>query len=181
MSEIKILHLSDIHFRKKKSKNKDDDNKLSRQDVQQKLIDTVSSHLKENTPPGVVAVTGDIAFSGKKPEYDDALEFFEKLKSILPKETEFLAVPGNHDVDRDEVEKNGAKQGFGDLVPGKVLSRNRVIVVFNLLNHNHFFQKIILSFLPIYLPGKFPQIKQLHYHPNIYICRVFHHLYNFLL
>jgi formylglycine-generating enzyme required for sulfatase activity/predicted MPP superfamily phosphohydrolase len=105
MSTITILHLSDIHFRKKKSKNKNDEDKLSRQDVQQKLIDTVSRHLKENTAPGVAAITGDIAFSGKKPEYDDALEFFEKLKGILPKETEFLAVPGNHDVDRDEVDE----------------------------------------------------------------------------
>ncbi|UCH93340.1 MAG: metallophosphoesterase, partial [Candidatus Aminicenantes bacterium] len=105
MSEITILHLSDIHFRKKKSKNKDDENKLFRQDVQQKIIDTVSRHLKENTAPEVVAVTGDIAFSGKKLEYDDALKFFEKLKGILPKETEFLVVPGNHDLDRDEVDE----------------------------------------------------------------------------
>jgi predicted MPP superfamily phosphohydrolase/energy-coupling factor transporter ATP-binding protein EcfA2 len=105
MSEIKILHLSDIHFIKKKSKNQDDENKLYRQDVQQKLLDTVSSHLKENTAPGVVAVTGDIAYDGKKPGYDEAWEFFVKLKGILPKETEFLAVPGNHDIDRDEVDK----------------------------------------------------------------------------
>ncbi len=105
MSEITILHLSDIHFRKKKSKNKDDENKLSRQDVRQKLIDAVSSHLKDNAAPGIVAITGDIAYDGKKPGYDKALEFFVKLKGILPKKTEFLAVPGNHDADRDEVDK----------------------------------------------------------------------------
>jgi formylglycine-generating enzyme required for sulfatase activity/calcineurin-like phosphoesterase family protein len=105
MSEIKILHLSDIHFRKKKSKNKDHENKLFRQDVQQKIITTVSRHLKENSAPGVVAVTGDIAFSGKKPEYDEALEFFTGLKGVLPGETEFFAVPGNHDLDRDEVDE----------------------------------------------------------------------------
>ncbi|UCH96670.1 MAG: SUMF1/EgtB/PvdO family nonheme iron enzyme [Candidatus Aminicenantes bacterium] len=105
MNEITILHLSDIHFRKKKSKKKHDQNQLFRQDVQQKLIDAVSSHVKETSAPQVVAVTGDIAFSGKKPEYDEALEFFEKLKGILPGETEFLVVPGNHDVDRDEVDE----------------------------------------------------------------------------
>ncbi len=54
-----------------------------------------------------VAVTGDIAFSGKKPEYDEALKFFEKLKGILPKETEFLVVAGNHDVDRDQLDEFG--------------------------------------------------------------------------
>ncbi|MGD2093162.1 MAG: metallophosphoesterase, partial [Candidatus Aminicenantes bacterium] len=106
MSDIKILHLSDIHFMKKKSKKKEvDENKLFRQDVQQKLIDTVSSHLEENSAPEVVAVTGDIVFSGKKPEYVEALEFFKKLKGILPKETEFFAVPGNHDVDRDQLDE----------------------------------------------------------------------------
>ena len=105
MSEITILHLSDIHSRKKKSKNQDDENKLYRQDVRQKLIDAVNSHLEENTAPEVVAVTGDIAYYGKKTEYDDALKFFEKLKRILPKETEFLAVPGNHDLDRDQLDE----------------------------------------------------------------------------
>jgi 3',5'-cyclic AMP phosphodiesterase CpdA len=106
MSEITILHLSDIHFRNKKSKKeKDNENKLVQQDVRQKLIDTASSHLKEHNAPDFVVVTGDIAFSGKKPEYDEALELFEKLKNILPAETEFLVVPGNHDVDRDEVDE----------------------------------------------------------------------------
>ena len=105
MSEIKILHLSDIHFRKKKSEKKNDENKFFRQDVQQKIIDTVSSHLEENSAPGVVAVSGDIAFSGKGPEYDEALEFFTGLKAVLPTETEFFTVPGNHDLDRDQLDE----------------------------------------------------------------------------
>jgi formylglycine-generating enzyme required for sulfatase activity/predicted MPP superfamily phosphohydrolase/energy-coupling factor transporter ATP-binding protein EcfA2 len=101
MSEINILHLSDIHFKKKK----DDQDKAFRQDVQQKLIKAVKDHLKEHEPPEVVVITGDIAFSGKKPEYDEALELFGNLKDILQKDTQFLAVPGNHDVDRDQVDK----------------------------------------------------------------------------
>ena len=57
MSEITILHLSDIHFKKQKNEQ----NKAFRPDVQQKLIHAVKAHLKEHDPPGFVAVTGDIA------------------------------------------------------------------------------------------------------------------------
>ncbi|HLP46096.1 MAG TPA: AAA family ATPase [Candidatus Kapabacteria bacterium] len=99
MNEITILHLSDIHFKK----NKDEESKMFRQTVWQRLIDAVITHTKEHGNPDFVVITGDIAFSGKKHEYDDALVFLEKLKSALPKETEFLTVPGNHDVDRSQV------------------------------------------------------------------------------
>lgn len=99
MSEITILHLSDIHFRKKK----DEKNKAFRQKVQERLVEAVTGHLKEQKQLDFVAITGDIAFSGKKEEYDEALEFLGKLKEVLPKETQFLVVPGNHDVDRDKI------------------------------------------------------------------------------
>lgn len=101
MSEIIILHLSDIHF-----KNKiDEENKNFRQEVQKKLIETVKAHAKKHKNPDFVAVTGDIAFSGKKHEYREALEFFAGLKVVLPKGTQILAVPGNHDVDRQKIKK----------------------------------------------------------------------------
>ncbi|MDQ1351356.1 MAG: hypothetical protein QG657_1658 [Acidobacteriota bacterium] len=99
MNEITILHLSEIHFRQ----NKDEESKAFRQTVQQRLIDAVLTHTKEHGDPDFVAVTGDVAFSGNKSEYDEALVFLEKLKTVLPKETEFLVVPGNHDVDRSQV------------------------------------------------------------------------------
>jgi formylglycine-generating enzyme required for sulfatase activity/calcineurin-like phosphoesterase family protein/energy-coupling factor transporter ATP-binding protein EcfA2 len=99
MSEITILHLSDIHFRKRQ----DEKNQTFRQNVQTGLIDAIGAHVKEHGCPDFVAVTGDIAFAGKKHEYEEAWEFFEKLKKILAPGTVFLAVPGNHDVDRGQV------------------------------------------------------------------------------
>ncbi|NIM10967.1 MAG: hypothetical protein GTO45_03185 [Candidatus Aminicenantes bacterium] len=51
MSEITILHLADIHFKKKKA----DENKAFRQDVQQKLVDAIKAHTEEHGTPGVVA------------------------------------------------------------------------------------------------------------------------------
>jgi 3',5'-cyclic AMP phosphodiesterase CpdA len=101
MSEITILHLSDIHFKK----NKEEKKESFHQTVQQRLIEAVATHNREHGSPDVVAVTGDIAFSGKEHEYKEAAVFFDQLKGVLPEGTEFLAVPGNHDVDRDEVDK----------------------------------------------------------------------------
>ncbi len=101
MSEISILHLSDIHFKR----NKDEDNKAFRKTVQQRLKEAVTAHSKKEGNPDFVVITGDIAFSGKKEEYDEAFTFLSGLKAVLPKKTEFLAVPGNHDVDRDQVKK----------------------------------------------------------------------------
>ncbi|MCP5051262.1 MAG: metallophosphoesterase, partial [bacterium] len=95
-SILKLLHLSDIHLRKKD----DSEPKQFRQRVKGKLIEAVTTHVKEHSVPDFVAVTGDIAFSGKKKEYDFALEFFKELRDALPGETKFLVIPGNHDVDR---------------------------------------------------------------------------------
>jgi formylglycine-generating enzyme required for sulfatase activity/predicted MPP superfamily phosphohydrolase/energy-coupling factor transporter ATP-binding protein EcfA2 len=92
---ITILHLSDIHFKRKEKET-------FREDVQGKMIDAIKKHLdKYHQEPDFAAVTGDIAFSGK--EYDEAKAFFKDLKSVLPAKTKFLVVPGNHDVDRDEI------------------------------------------------------------------------------
>ena len=100
MSEITILHLSDIHFKK----DKDDKNKTFRKDVKKKMLAKIKEHIDNNNLDlDFVAVTGDIAFSGK--EYNEAKSFFKELKSVLPEKTVFLPVPGNHDVDRDKVSK----------------------------------------------------------------------------
>lgn len=97
MSQVSILHLSDIHFKPKGSETE----KTFRQDVKTKMLDTIKIHLDSKKGElDVVTVTGDISFSGK--EYDEAKEFFGHLKLILPENIEFLLVPGNHDVDRGE-------------------------------------------------------------------------------
>ena len=100
MSEITILHLSDIHFKM----DKDDERKSFREDVRAKMLAKIKEHIgNNNLDLDFVAVTGDIAFSGT--EYEEAKSFFDDLKSILPEKTVFLVVPGNHDVDRDYVDE----------------------------------------------------------------------------
>lgn len=97
--KIAILHLSDIHFKR----NKDDKNKTYRNDVRAKMLAKIKEHIDRTLDLDFVAATGDIAFSGT--EYDEAKSFFDDLKSVLPKKTVFLVVPGNHDVDRDYVDE----------------------------------------------------------------------------
>ena len=63
MNEMIILHLSDIHFKK----HSRDENKTFRKDVQTKMTDAIKEHIKKYMAPDVVAVTGDISFSGKSP------------------------------------------------------------------------------------------------------------------
>jgi predicted MPP superfamily phosphohydrolase len=95
MSQIKILHLSDIHFKRKEKET-------FRDDVEEKMAAAIKEHLEANDAAlDFVAVTGDIAFSGK--EYDKAKAFFKTIESVLPPETVVLPVPGNHDVDREEI------------------------------------------------------------------------------
>ncbi|MCP5053897.1 MAG: SUMF1/EgtB/PvdO family nonheme iron enzyme, partial [bacterium] len=101
MNELTILHLSDIHFRKSEKEKKP----RFRQEVHQALIDAVTEHSETNGFPDFAAVTGDVAFLGKKGEYDEAATFFGKLKQALPGNTEFLVIPGNHDVDREAMNK----------------------------------------------------------------------------
>ena len=100
MGKITILHLSDIHFKE----NKDDKRKAFREDVREKMLAKITEHIDNNNLDlDFVAVTGDIAFSGK--EYEEAKKFFNDLKSKLPEKTVFLPVPGNHDVDRDHADE----------------------------------------------------------------------------
>lgn len=77
MKGINILHLSDIHFQKKE----DEENRAYREGVQTKLLEVVKTHLKQHKNPDFVVVTGDIAFSGKKQQYDQAWDFFKSLPS----------------------------------------------------------------------------------------------------
>jgi formylglycine-generating enzyme required for sulfatase activity/calcineurin-like phosphoesterase family protein/energy-coupling factor transporter ATP-binding protein EcfA2 len=98
---ITILHLSDVHFKLKEKET----TPTFRQDVTTKMIGAIQQHLdNHHIVPDVVAVTGDIAFSGKEHEYHEAKNFFKDLKAVLPSKTEFLTVPGNHDVQRDSID-----------------------------------------------------------------------------
>lgn len=91
--KVSILHLSDIHFSVTK-----DNPILNRTEA---IAKAVSSHPCGDTI--IIVVTGDIAFSGRKEEYDIAASFFEDLQLKIYQRTNVLPslviVPGNHDCD----------------------------------------------------------------------------------
>nr|WP_319495311.1 metallophosphoesterase [uncultured Desulfobacter sp.] len=96
MSQTAILHLSDIHIRY------EGDETFDFGVVFDPLIDRVKEDReKKEIAVEFVFLTGDIAFQGKKEEYDIAANYLTRLMNELDLPTERLfIVPGNHDVNR---------------------------------------------------------------------------------
>jgi predicted phosphodiesterase len=107
VNQFQILHISDLHIRD----IEDFDCSL----VLDPLIERVRLDIKDGIKPGIVIVTGDIAFKGIAPEYRLAKVFFDKLLACLklPNERLFI-VPGNHDVNRDKY-KLGEEPSYKDM------------------------------------------------------------------
>ena len=90
---IRILHLSDIHFRAEKAWDADP--------VLRDLARFIGKEVEGGTVPDLVAITGDLAFAGTADEYalartwiDD--ELWPALSDDLPRDR-LLLVPGNHE------------------------------------------------------------------------------------
>ena len=95
------IHLSDLHF----GQERGSDLHIHR-DVRERLIDDARG-IAASEPGGRihgVIVTGDIAFSGKEAQYLEAGKWLEHLREAVGcRVKDVLLVPGNHDVDRDEI------------------------------------------------------------------------------
>lgn len=98
---IRILHLSDIHFRSGRAWDADP--------VLRKLVKRVRDDVQSGLVPDLVAFTGDLAFSGAADQYETATGWLQDqlwpvLGPDLPHDR-LLIVPGNHDVDREKVRR----------------------------------------------------------------------------
>jgi hypothetical protein len=91
--KILVMHLSDIHFKSHS------DPIMARARV---IAATATSRIHSASAIFIV-LSGDIAFSGLRTEYEAASAFLEDLKTALVEETEspvhFILAPGNHDCD----------------------------------------------------------------------------------
>jgi predicted MPP superfamily phosphohydrolase len=98
---IRILHLSDIHFKASKA--------WDSEPVLRTLADFIKTEVEDGLAPDLVVFSGDLAFSGKADEYSLAQDWLENqlwpaLPDGLPRDR-LLLVPGNHDVDRSKVSR----------------------------------------------------------------------------
>jgi predicted MPP superfamily phosphohydrolase len=97
---IRLLHLSDLHFRAGKVWDADP--------VLRALTKFIAQEVKGGLVPDLVAITGDLAFAGTTDEYGLARDWLEtRLWPALPDDfsrDRLLLVPGNHDVDRGKVD-----------------------------------------------------------------------------
>lgn len=91
LPSLKILHVSDFHFTDKTT--------WDSTPILKRLLKRLELLVSEGFAPDMIAVTGDIAFSGQPSEYKIADEFFRELINRLniPLDRLFI-VPGNHDV-----------------------------------------------------------------------------------
>lgn len=96
MEKLVLVHLSDIHFTDSSGNVHDVD-----QNVRDELLRDVAGMTKQLGAATGVLVTGDIAFSGKKEEYQHAADWLQKVcDAVGCEEQNVSVVPGNHDVDR---------------------------------------------------------------------------------
>ena len=109
---ITWLHLSDFHFKADRTWQQSVPLKTLSRDVIEKFSDLDLS-------PDWVFITGDIAHSGKSEEYAQASKYFQELYSNLGHnvEAQWFVVPGNHDVDRQQV--TAIYQGMRDMLTEK--------------------------------------------------------------
>ena len=94
---VRILHLSDFHFRT--------GTQWDSQTVLGRLTTDLTTLVERGQAPDFIVITGDIAFSGQAEEYDLAKKWIKDqlLPATFLGPSELLVVPGNHDVDRSAV------------------------------------------------------------------------------
>lgn len=95
--ELKLLHLSDIHFQHYGANDHLDYDSDLRQELENDLELLVSK--VDNID--AILISGDIAYSSKEEEYNKAAIWLDKLCALSHCKVEnVLTVPGNHDINR---------------------------------------------------------------------------------
>ena len=100
MKLLNILHLSDLHF----SKEKENDILIVKEAL---LKDLKELKRTEGFSPDIVLFTGDLVQAGDDDEFKYAYKFlFEPLLKEIELDRDFLVItPGNHDIQRDDIDE----------------------------------------------------------------------------
>ena len=95
------IHISDVHFGQERGSDSH-----VHQDVREQLVADARARAAEEVDGRIhgIVITGDIAFSGKEAQYIQAGRWLDRLAEAIGCEREdVFVVPGNHDIDRDEM------------------------------------------------------------------------------
>lgn len=111
--EFAICHFSDIHFKI------DERNAIEKRgELIAAAIDEQIVSLDEIT----IVISGDIAYSGKKEEFEKAYKFFMNIKDELNKRNHrvtYFSVPGNHDCDFKNIDEKERKEIIDKILVNK--------------------------------------------------------------
>lgn len=93
-----ILHLSDIHFGRDNPKYGVEGDFKKKEEILQDLLCSIRDNAMK---PDHIIVTGDVAWFGKKEDFDEALLWFKDLLDVTNLSgSDITFCPGNHDVNR---------------------------------------------------------------------------------
>lgn len=97
-----FVHLSDIHFGQEKRGSE----RVVNEDARHQLIEDAAvlvAKLPNKRASGII-VTGDIAYAGKRHEYEAAGQWLDELASRVGcTAADIQMIPGNHDIDHDKI------------------------------------------------------------------------------
>ena len=94
MRTVRWLHISDLHMREAED--------APQQTVLATMLEDISRRRATGAQVDFVVVTGDLAFSGKRSEYELVAVFLRDLvASVGVSPDKVFCVPGNHDVQRE--------------------------------------------------------------------------------
>lgn len=96
-----FVHLSDIHF----GQDRGGSELYVYDDVKERLIEDATAEIgKLGGHAAGLLVTGDIAYAGKRHEYEEAAKWLDRLAAAINCEkTGVQVVPGNHDIDWEHI------------------------------------------------------------------------------
>ncbi len=104
---LRYLHISDLHLTGQSREKGGSVEQFNQDMVTSSMLEKIKELVqREKKTFDLIFITGDLAKSGKAEDYEIVKVFCEELLNAtgVPRERLFI-VPGNHDVDRNKIEK----------------------------------------------------------------------------